>query len=116
MYLMEDLQRNTHGLLADLFNFLGVDSSFPIDVSVKSNVSGIPKNKLLSALAFRNNPIKSILRPLIPKKLRNDLKKQVVTKQPLSRELRQNLLQEYREDILKLQDLIERDLSEWLKE
>jgi len=28
----------------------------------------------------------------------------------------QNLLQEYREDILKLQDLIERDLSEWLKE
>jgi len=40
----------------------------------------------------------------------------VVIKQPLSRELRQNLLQEYREDILKLQDLIERDISEWLKE
>ena len=116
MYLIEDLQRNPHALLKHLLEFLGVDSSFPIDVSVKSNVSGIPKNKFLSVLAFRNNPIKSILRPLIPKKLRNDLKRQVITKQPLSRELRQNLLQEYREDILKLQDLIEQDLSEWLKE
>ena len=116
MYLMKYLHKNPHVLLKDLLEFLGVDSSFPIDVSVKSNVSGIPKNKLLSALAFRKNPIKSILRPLIPKKLRNDLKKQVVAKQPLSRELRQNLLQEYREDILKLQDLIERDLSGWLKE
>ncbi len=116
VYLMEDLHKAPQVLLKDLFKFLGVDSSFPIDVSVKSNVSGIPKNKFLSALAFRKNPIKSLLRPLIPKKLRNDLKRQVVTKQPLSRELRQNLRQEYREDILKLQDLIEQDLSEWLKE
>jgi hypothetical protein len=34
---------------------------------------------------------------------------------PLDPELRARLTEEYREDILKLQDLIGRDLSHWLK-
>ena len=37
-----------------------------------------------------------------------------MTKPKLSVETRLQLLQEYRDDILKLQDLIQQDLSKWL--
>ena len=41
--------------------------------------------------------------------------KNIGAKPTLSPEIRQELLVIYREDILKLQDLIDRDLSKWLE-
>lgn len=126
VYLYEDLNANPTDLVQDIYRFLGVDAAFAPDVSQKYNVSGIHGNKIMHAMhAFLINPhpAKSILKPLFPKELRrsvigqlaNSLRNKNLVKPQFSAETRQQLIQLYREDILRLQDLIQRDLSKWLE-
>ena len=117
--LYEDLSNGSVNLMSNLFRFLGVASTFVPNTSEKKNVSFIPKNRSLQAFITKRNPVKSIIKPLIPEKLRqgavNKLKRWNQCKPELSLDIRKQLIQEYREDILNLQDLIQRDLSKWLK-
>lgn len=121
VYLYEDFTTNPMSIVQNTFQFLGVDDTFAPDVSIKHNVSGIPKNKgLHTFLRKEHDPIKFILKPLIPKELRRrimlSLHNRNLDKPPLlAPELRRQLIEVYREDILKLQNLIQRDLSTWLK-
>ena len=120
VYLYEDLQSNSISLMQDMFRFLGVDDTFVPDTSQKHNVSGIPRNKAMHKFLKSSNPIRGILRPLLPSKLRLGLRTSLVNlnlrkKPQLLPEVRRQFIAEYREDILKLQDLIQRDLSKWLE-
>ncbi len=126
VYLYEDLESDPAGVLRDVYGFLGVDPSFTPDVSARYNVSGLPKSKgLHAAHAFllKPNPIKTVLKPLFPKKLRrrlveaslNALRNRNLVKPPFPEEVRRDLVEGYREDVLKLQGLIGRDLSAWLR-
>ena len=120
VYLYEDLRVGLSGVVQDIFRFLEVDDSFVPDTSLRHNQSGIPKSGFLPRLMFRRNPIKAVLRPLFPQVLRRriaeSLKSQyLVEAPPLAPEVRRELLEAYRDDILKLESLIGRDLSGWLK-
>ncbi len=120
VYLYEDLQSDPIGLMQDIFQFLGVDETFVPDTSQKHNVSLIPRNKVLNKLFRQPNSIKSILKPFLPSRLRKQVKTNLINlnlqkKPQLQPEVRKQLIEEYREDILKLQELIQRDLSRWLK-
>lgn len=119
VYLFDDLKGNGSSLVKNIFSFLEVDDSFSPDTSEKVNVSGVPRSLWLHDFLSKNNdPIKDLLKPLFPKKLRNQLVKKMkhsnLQKPQLSYATRQELNQLYREDILKLQDLIGRDLTSWL--
>lgn len=118
IYLYEDLADDSTAVIQDLSGFLGVDDSFTPDLTRK-NVSGIPKNRFLQNLFTKKNPIKSLVKPLLPKSLRqsvleNVTKSNLGAKPTLSPQMRQKLISIYREDILKLQELIQKDLSQWL--
>lgn len=115
VYLYDDLSQNVNHLLTDLFQFLGVDDTFSPDMTSRPNASGIPKNKLLHSFLSKNNPVKSILRPLIPAQTRQTIRKNNLEKPTISAEIRAELIDQYRDDILQLQALIERDLSAWLQ-
>ena len=126
VYLYEDLEGDPEGVLRDIYGFVGIDPSFVPDVSSRYNVSGIPKNKRLHALhrfLLRPNPVKVALKPFFPKKLRrrmvesslNTLRNRNLVKPPFPEEVRRDLIEGYREDILKLETLIGRDLSGWLR-
>jgi hypothetical protein len=120
VYLYEDLRRDPRGLLRDAYGFLGVDETFVPDLSLEHNVSGIPKNRLVHSLLRGRNPVKAALKPLLPeglrKKLTVDLQRRNLEKAPpIPPEVRRELVEEYREDVLKLQGLIDRDLSGWLR-
>lgn len=120
VYLYEDFNTDPISVVQDAFRFLGVGDTFVPDMSLRYNVSGTPKLKALNTFLKEPHPIKFILKPLIPEGLRRRL---IVSLQnrnldkppPLSPELRRQLIDVYREDILKLQDLIQRDLSMWLE-
>ncbi len=118
VYLYEDLVRDSTGLLEDILGFVGVNGDWLPDVSKKHLVSGIPKNQLLNSLLTQPNPIKSGLKAILPEQFRKQIvskiQKHNIAKPPLSPEVRQELNNLYREDILKLQELINRDLSEWI--
>lgn len=114
VYLYEDLQNNPVSVLQDIFQFLGVDNEFLPDVSSKYNVSGIPKNKTLQVLMTGLTPISTRLKPFLPAKLRQSIRERILMKPELVLEVRRQLIQVYQEDILKLQNIIQRDLSKWL--
>ncbi len=122
VYLHEDLKNDTLGALEDIYRFLGVDSGFQADISIRHNVSGIPKNRGLQNLLAGKSAASRLLKPLkllVPKKHRQQLKSKVTQsnlKRPtMSAEARAYLIDLYRDDITSLQDLIGRDLSHWLR-
>lgn len=120
IYLFEDLKRDPRALLKDMFRFLGVDENFVPDTSGRYNASGIPRSRTLLRLIMRPNKIKTVMKPLLPKWVRQSVKGFVTTsrlslrKPPMSAEVRRDLVDSYRDDILKLQELLGRDLSVWL--
>ncbi len=119
IYLYEDLLENPAKLLQDIFRFLGVEDSFQPDIAEIHNKTEVAKNLTLNALLNRPNLIKAIVKSLLPKGLRQNLattiKQYNKGKPKLSPKIRKQLIAVYREDILKLQDLIGRDLSKWLE-
>lgn len=120
IYLFEDLKHNSQNLLKDIFQFLGVNDSFVPDTSKKFNASGIPRSRTALRLIMRPNILKSVAKPLLPKRIRETVKSFVTTsplslrRPPMTTKVRRDLVEGYRHDIEQLQDLLDRDLSAWL--
>src|SRR5215210_2968864 len=120
VFLYEDLQGDPLGLAQSAYSFLGVDDTFVPEVSLVHNPSGIPKSKGVQVLLNRPNPLRSVLKPVVPKRLRPHLSaylqnRNIAEPPPLEQGVRKELVDSYREDILKLEELIGRDLSKWLE-
>ena len=116
VYLYEDLDKRPIKTLRDIFDFLDIDQNFIPDLSRK-NVSALPKNFVLNRLLSNQSPLIS-LNPYLPKQLLELLRyikeKNRKPKPKLSRELKEELIGICKDDILKLQTLIKRDLSHWM--
>ena len=120
-YLYEDLNREPDAMLTDIFRFLEVDEGFMPDVSVRHNVAGIPRSRALLKLVMTPNPLKTLVKPLLPTRIRNSFRAAItenrasLRRPPVPKEIRRQLIAEHRPDTLRLQDLIQRDLSHWLQ-
>jgi hypothetical protein len=122
LHLHEDLERDPVGLLQDVFRFLGVDDRFVPDVSVRHNVSGVPRGRSARAvhgLMDTPNPLRTVAKAVLPASLRyrirTRLKIRNLVKPAFPPDVRAELVAGYREDTLRLQDLLGRDLSAWLR-
>ncbi|SFQ51443.1 sulfotransferase family protein [Parafilimonas terrae] len=123
IYLFEDLISSPENLMKDLCDFLKINSSIKFNTNEKFNVSGRPKSKFLIRLVKENSVLKQFLKMIIPKKSRKKFAASVknkvyainLQKEKINPEIKKALKKHYREDILKLQKLINRDLSSWLK-
>lgn len=119
VYFYEDFRADNVGTMQDMYRFLGVDDTFVPDVSLQYNFSGLPKNKALQYVLTGPNPIQTALKPLLPTKFRRKLisqvKKKNLTKPSLSPEVRRQLVAAYKDENIKLQKLLNRDLSHWLQ-
>lgn len=118
VYLYEDLKADSLCFIQDVYRFLGVDDSF-IPNFPHQNRSYIPKNKWLNYLLVRNNPLKSIFKFLLPKQVTHNLASRIKSfnvdlEKELTAKTRQELIELYREDISKLETLIQIDLSSWI--
>jgi hypothetical protein len=122
VYLYEDLIDHPATMLCDIYKFLSVDPDFIVDRSVKFNVSGKQKSKLahtLTKLLFNYpNPVRWVSRQCIPKawrwKVTNRIRALNLKKQQIPQRQRETLTSYFRDDILKLEKLINKDLSLWL--
>ncbi|MDA0265801.1 MAG: sulfotransferase [Cyanobacteria bacterium] len=120
VYLHEDLKANSLATLQDIFRFLGVDDTFMPNLSQKHNVTYVPQNRLIDRILDPHQKTSYRLRKFLPLPFRKTIKNRVksLNRKPiptLSPQIRQQLVKEYQEDILQLQDLIQKDLSNWLK-
>lgn len=119
LYLFEDLHADPNGLLEDICRFIDVDPSL-LNVSLeRHNPSGLPRSRFLQNILIRNNLLKRALGPLISPSRKQWLQARLQrfnlrSAPPMPPDAREYLISVYREDILKLQELIGRDLSHWL--
>ncbi len=119
VFLYDDLLNNQAKVLKEICVFIGIDSGFEFDTTYKYNVSGDPKNQLLYKLETSRGLIQA-LKKVIPSGIVAWVKKKwtgekQMVKSEISPEARLNLIGFFREDILELQKIINRDLTHWLK-
>lgn len=128
VFLYEDIKNDLKGMLKDIFTFIDVDNTFECDLSVRYNESGIIKNKAVNKLIGGNGYILSLIKKIAPhsyesikdnltaQKLLNKLRSKNLDKPKIDPEIKHFLTNEvYKEDILQLQALINKDLSSWIK-
>lgn len=123
----EDFAADPAALLRRAFAFLGVSTDFTPDFSRRHNVSQrnvwIPRSRLahrllkgpaeLEAMAAKKDP-QSRSGRLRRRLVRRNLRRVKWTHAPMDPVVRRRLTEEFREDLLRLQDLIRLDLSGWL--
>lgn len=114
--LYQDLDKRPLETVQNIFRYLEVDSTFTPDFS-RENVSLVPKSKILNKL-LSNQSIFFGLKHYFPEGMQKSVssikKSNYLPKPQLERYLRSKLVSIYKEDILKLQDLIDKDLSDWM--
>lgn len=127
VYLYEDLRKDPLTLIQDMYSFIGVSSWHVPDLSVEYNVSGKIQNKAFDSLIGQNSILKTAVGKISPrlmvsirqnhqlKKWVNVLRKKNLRKDPLNQQTRKAMIERiYGKEIIKLQDLLHRDLSHWL--
>jgi len=115
--LFDDLVANPRAVVRDLFEFLGVDSTFEVDVAATHNRAAVPRFLAANRVLLRTG---ELVHRLLPPPLRNSgitgRMQRLLLKRPdpLPADLRRRLLEEFRDDIGKTAALIERPLAHWL--
>ena len=118
-YLHEDLSQQPEKLFRDLFAFIGADPSFRVDTRKRHNQSRVPKSATLHRILKQGNALTSLFRYLLPHSLKAVFKNRIFEanlkpKPELSPEERSHFVAYYKDDILKLERFLDRDLSAWL--
>ena len=116
--LYEDIHADIQKVCQQIFRFLGVDDEVVIDDLHKHNsLSGEPRIKWLVAGLFSQNRLKRRIAALIPPKLRMRIAylvlKKLLRRETLDSRIRRQLSEYFDADIVRLERLIDRDLSAW---
>ena len=125
VWLYEDMREDPASVAQSVFRFLEVDDTFTPDTSSRYNPAGVPASRSARAAIRATNRAVWVLRKVLPPtsrilplafKMRRVVQSRVLTEPPpIDPELREELVEGYKEDILRLQELIGRDLSMWLR-
>ena len=115
--IFEEFVKDPKKFLSELCSFLDVSPDMDIDTGTVYSYSGKPKNKLIAFLGSRNNKYINRIRvfalSLIPRNIFESISKKVLVKNQIDENSRNYLREFYKDDILKLQQLLKKDLSFW---
>lgn len=115
--LFDDLREEPVRVCQNYYQFLGVDESYQPDTVKVYNRSGQFSNPSAQKLWEQSIRLRDFIRPYIPRRLRHaafvGLSKRM-QKEKMPPDVRKELKAMFRDDVLELQGLIDRDLSAWL--
>ncbi|UCD98872.1 MAG: sulfotransferase [Chloroflexota bacterium] len=117
VYIFEEFKKDPTKILKDLYNFLGVDTGYVPDTSVRHNPGAVPKYRLLNRLFYDPKIIQTAKRFLpenFQAKAKQTRQMNLKSSPKLPQEVRADLLNIYHDDILQLESLIHQDLTIWL--
>lgn len=118
IFLYEDFCSQPLKVVREIYQYLGVDDEFVPNISNRKKQSYWPKSFEIDRLLNEPNPLRTFFEKTLPKEqfnkaIRYGTRLNSAKIPPMPIEIRENLKKVFREDILKLQDLIQRELS-WL--
>ena len=117
----EDFRDDTEGEIKKIFKFLGLSLSANIDFISRHNVGGKRwKNEKMKHIFTKNSLLKSALKKVIPKSLRKGVRDILISAStdkvaPMKENTRIKLNEFFIDDVKKLSDLLNRDLTHWTK-
>lgn len=119
VFFYEEYRNDQDRFFGELFDFLGVDSGFRPDTSVRAREASLPRNYHLYRLVERRGPLKSRVSGLVPRGLKDAIKQRLhrlnaARPTPLDPELRRALFEKhFRADAKRLPALVGKT-PEWL--
>jgi hypothetical protein len=119
--LYDDMVSDCAAVLKRICAFLGVDENYKFDTTKRDNVTyGVPRGPLMLRFLKSNGPAKQLIRKIIPARMQSSLFRRLAAllldpPPPFDPGVRQRLVASFKPDILELEQLIERDLSTWLR-
>lgn len=114
--LYDDYRANPEAVVRNIFGFLGVDTDVALDLDQRPNEAAVPRFKKLNYILFQSGLVNRVKR-MVPESWKGAAKKAMFSKDgiPKITEREKQFLRDlYREDIGKLGQLLDRDLSHWL--
>ncbi len=128
IFLFDDIKNDLKKLLSDIYSIFQIEPIFN-GIEKKHNVSGLPNKKSIKQKLFykffkdEKNSAKLVVKKIVPECIRKFVRSYVtknwfekkLIKPKMDERVRNELIEYYRDDILKLEKLIQRDLSNWLK-
>ncbi|MDC0204193.1 sulfotransferase [Flavobacteriales bacterium] len=117
----EDFRDDTEEEIKKIFKFLGLSLYAHIDFISRHNVGGKRwKNETIKHIFMKNNPLRSVLKKVIPKSLRKVVRDTLISAStdkvaPMNENTRKKLNTFFKDDIKKLSTLLNRDLTHWTK-
>ena len=121
VFLFEDIIGNVEEVVKEICDFVGLPE-YNFNYNIKSNVSSEPRIKFIRDFIFLPSTYKKLIGKLIPSKRLKDsimlklyqINSKDSEKEQISLELKENIYNSfYKEEISKLESLLDRDLSNW---
>ena len=119
--LYENFKDNTESEMNNIYNFLGISNDIKIDFITRYNVGGERwKNEKMKHVFMKDNPIKSIFKSVLPRKIRKEMRNKLVNASTnkvgqMQEKTRKGLNNYFRQGVKKLSDLLNKDLDHWTK-
>ncbi|MCY0870363.1 MAG: sulfotransferase, partial [Firmicutes bacterium] len=114
--LFDEFTRDTQGVMADVFSFLGV-RNVPVDTGIHYNESGVPTSRAAYDFVSKPHPLKELVKPFIPphvrERLGNQLKSKMLKKVNMDEATRAELRGYFAPEVSRLRALLERELTNW---
>jgi hypothetical protein len=118
--IFDDLSRDASAEYRRVCRFLGVDGGFTPDLRVVNSSKRMRSPELGRFLRHPPETLRRVVRTVIPPRMRTRLWKKAVTanrvsapRVPMPDGLRRQLQEEFADDVDRLSELIQRDLSHW---
>lgn len=128
VYLYDDFKTNPNSILQDIFRFVGVNDKVIVDTDIVVNKSGKMKNNLFNMLLGQKGMLVNLTKAIFPKlhervkrnknviKYINKARNKHIISMTMDHEMRNKITNEiYHDDIVKLGELLDRDLSTWFE-
>mgnify|MGYP001381776551 CR=1 FL=1 len=118
--IYDDFNNNSQKVYNDVLSFLDVDQEYKINFNNRFNVGGWQwKNNFLKSVFLKQNFFKKAITLCFSKSFKNKVKTKsmnlAVNKQHVDSDIKSYLCGYYKKDVEKLSDLLNVDLSFWLK-
>jgi hypothetical protein len=118
LVLFDDLQAQPLDVFRAVCRYLGIADDFVPDMTVR-NRGGVMKNATLGRLMeeIKRSPVRKAASRIVPNQVRSAMAeardRNLVKPPPMPEDLELRLKAYYQDDILRLEDLLQRDLSSW---
>lgn len=121
--LNEDQEKRPQQTIREIFRFLDVDPNCDVNTEIRYNISGKPKSQWLQKFFQDGNMARRMVQPIVRTlfshetrlRISQKIQEKNLTRLTMNPETKSTLHHLFKEDITKVESLLNRDLSLWRK-